>query len=467
MSSKWPDRLRHALTLRLAVWYGVLFVCSALALMALTYLLLARSLEARDRQIIRSTLDRYATEYQMGGLAALNRAISIDRVEGRHERLFVRVLGNGSQAIFFNIPAGWEDFDLSRLRTGGAREPVWWANLPGLRDRAVLEVASARLRDGTLIQIGRSSGARDELLGHFRSRVAVVFLLIVSIAVAGGALLTYGGLAPLRELAGTVTDIVQTGRLDARVALRGTGDALDALGAQVNVMLDRIQALIGGMRGALDNVAHDLRTPLTRLRNVAESALSSEDPAAARRALEQALEETERLDTMLTTLMDISEAETGTMKLHLSRLRLADIVQDACDLYADLAEDKGLTLETDVPSSIELFADRARLRQVFANLLDNAVKYTPAGGRIGVAVRVTGGSVEVTVTDTGLGIPPEDLDRVWERLYRGDSSRTERGLGLGLSLVKAIVEAHGGHVAVASVPGMGSTFSVVLPQSIA
>jgi signal transduction histidine kinase len=465
MSSRWADRLRYALAVRLALWHGVLFALGALALVGLTYLLLARSLQARDHQLIVSTLDRYANEYQAGGLVALDRAISADRVQGRHERLLVRVTGRGAQAIFFNIPAGWGEFDLSRLNAVDAREAIAWTWIPGRRNRVVLEVASVRLMDGTLVQVGRSSDARQELLEHFRSRALVAIVIIAAIAVLGGATLTAVGLAPLRDLAGTVRTIVTTGRLDSRVTVRATGDELDELGQLVNVMLDRIQTLIGGMRGALDNVAHDLRTPLMRVRSVLESALTSEEPEVARDALARALEEVERVDATLTTLMDISEAETGTLKLNREPLVLAAVVGEAVDLYADVAEEKGVTLDVQVPGGIVLTADRARLRQVLANLVDNAVKYTPSGGRVEIGGRIEGHEAIVDVVDTGIGIAPGDLPRVWERLYRADASRSERGLGLGLSLVKAVVEAHGGRVAVRSSLGEGSVFTVALPAS--
>jgi signal transduction histidine kinase len=166
---------------------------------------------------------------------------------------------------------------------------------------------------------------------------------------------------------------------------------------------------------------------------------------------------------MLDTLMDISEAEVGAMRLTRERLALAEIVRDAVNLYADVAEDKGVALESDGAADVCVFADPNRMRQVVANLLDNAIKYTPAGGRVEVRTRRDGADAVLTVRDTGVGIPALELPRIWERLYRGDASRSERGLGLGLSLVKAIVAAHGGRVEATSVPGQGSAFIVRLP----
>src|SRR6185295_813931 len=176
-----------------------------------------------------------------------------------------------------------------------------------------------------------------------------------------------------------VQRIIRTGRTDARVPLEGTGDAIDDLTSLFNTMLDKIEGLVTAMRGALDNVSHDLRTPLTRLRGTAELALASPpSPERYREALAVCVEESDRVLVMLNTLMDISEAESGTLQLHREPVALTDVVARAVDLYRDVADAKGVTLAAEAPADIVVFADRTRLEQVAANLIDNALKYTPA-----------------------------------------------------------------------------------------
>jgi signal transduction histidine kinase len=182
-----------------------------------------------------------------------------------------------------------------------------------------------------------------------------------------------------------------------------------------------------------------------------------------RDALADCVEETDRVLVMLNTLMDISEAESGAMPLNREPIDLSEPVARAVELYREVAEAKGVKLDIDLPSGMVVSGDRVRLEQVAANLIDNAVKYTPRGGSVDVGVRHTGDRAGLRIADSGPGIPAGELPRIWDRLFRGDASRTERGLGLGLSLVKAVVEAHGGDVDVTSEEGRGAIFTVYLP----
>ena len=486
MSSRWTDGLRDALGLRLAAWYAVIFVASTLALVAVTYVLLSASLARYDRESIEAALVQYARAYVRGGVPALAREIDQGQIAVQPGPLFVRTLGPGRDVVFFTMPQQWRRFDLSQLRAPRLSGEQTWTTLSTGDGGDDLEVLSVQLPDGTLLQVGKSTERRADLLARFRRVLLVDLALVLVIALAGGALVTYSGLQPLRALTQTVRGIVQTGRTDARVPPSRADDALGELGTLVNRMLERIDTVVSGMRAALDNVAHDLRTPLTRLRGVAEGALQSDAPVRQKDALATCIEESDRVVAMLHALMDISEAETGTMVLTREPTRLSELVQQAVALYEDAAEERGIVIDEHVDPGLFACVDRVRIRQVVANLIDNAVKYSPDGTRIeiraGRTMRLRPAAralraeerqgrleddvedhVELRISDQGPGIPADQLPLIWDRLYRGDQSRATRGLGLGLSLVRAIVRAHGGDVAVESGVGAGSTFEITLP----
>jgi signal transduction histidine kinase len=424
--------------LALTLWYSTLFVVGSIVILLVTYALTATMLAQRDQQIIQNKVGEYATVYARGGLRALAATVQAEQ-RTAPERLFVRVLDRGTEAIVLSDREGW--------------------------DPATLETASLQMLDGTLVQVGKSTAARQDILGRFRAALGVVTLSIVIVALAGGWVATQSALQPIRRLTEAVRRVIETGNVNERVTVGGADDALDELTRLFNAMLDRIQGLVTGMRAALDNVSHDLRTPLTRLRGAAEMALvAPPDAARAREALADCVEETDRVLVMLNALMDISEAESGVMALKREPTALAEIVERAMDLYRDVAESKQVSLEARCAPGVRVSADRVRFEQVAANLIDNALKYTPVGGQVTVDVSERGGLALLSVSDTGPGIPPGELPHIFERLFRGDRSRAERGLGLGLSLVKAVVEAHGGTVTVDSEVGRGSTFTVALPN---
>ncbi len=459
MSFGRSSRRPQALGLRIAAWYAAVFAASIAAFVVVTYLLLATSLQQRDREIVVDTLRAYADEYARGGLRAVAAAVDREQRSGRRERLFVRLVAYNGEAVFMTLPPEWGPFAVDRLGDPGTD----WTTAPSADRPSQLEVVSARMPDGVVLQVGKSTESRDDLLDRFRRVLVIVTGVVLMTGLAGGLVLTRSAMQPVRRLAEVVRTIIATGRTDVRVDAERNGDPLDELGVLVNAMLERITRLVETTQASLDNVAHDLRTPLARLRGRAEQALASNDPQQQAEALADCVADIDHITAVLDTLMDIAEARSGVMPLRLQDLDLQSLLQDVHDLYADVAEDRGVTLTLDCPRDLTVRADGVRLQRALANLVDNAVKYTEAGGRIDVTARQDRGTVTVRVTDTGVGIDPDDLAHVWERLYRGDRSRSSPGLGLGLSLVRAFVEAHGGRVEVTSAPGQGSTFAVHLP----
>ncbi|MFM0197836.1 HAMP domain-containing sensor histidine kinase [Paraburkholderia strydomiana] len=457
------DALRKTISFQLALWYSAFFILSTVSLFALAYFLLASTLRQDDRGDIEQRLHQLAAQYQATDLAGLRKELALETRLHKSKPFFIRIAGPHNTTVFLQIPDQWAAFDVSGLERTPVVDTRTLIRLPAKDDEAVLEIAGTRLPDGTILQIGKSTEQRDSILESFGWIVAGVMIPIFLVGVVGGVFLARRSLQPIRQLIAAV-HAIEAGSMEARVPVRETGDELDELGKLFNGMLNRIATLIRGMRNALDNVAHDLRTPVARIRGIAELALRPEGaPDRLQEALADCVEESDQLLQMLNTLMDISEAETGTLRLHLEPVDMTKLLADAVDLYQLVAEEKAITVSVTAPQQLWLTADRNRLRQVMANLLDNAIKYTSEGGRVEVQAFSAQNMMVIRVADTGIGMTPDELSKSWDRLYRGDRSRSQRGLGLGLSLVKAVVEAHKGHVEASSSPATGSVFTLMLP----
>lgn len=465
------ERVRHqwraqTLGIRLVAGYAVLFTASVALLAALAYGLLIYFLQQPDRSFMEAQAQELAAAYRQGGTEALQAALESGASDERRQEILVRLADNERRTLLLYNPDNWQPADLDALQRHPLPDRSAWLPLGTAEDGDPLAAHAVRLAPNRVLYVGMDADLRADVLDSMQSVFLTIALPVILLALLGGTLLAYRALRPARQLVHAFQDIIDTGDVHTRAPAHDMRGEFAEMVHLFNRMLARIERLVTGMRETLDNVAHDLRTPMTRLRGRAELALHhADDVDALRDALADTLDAADTVLETLNAIMDVAEAETGALQLQREPVAVTALAHDVAAVYDLVADAKDIAFTVRVPPNLYVHVDRSRMRQALANLVDNAVKYTPEGGHVGLRARRNDATVHIAVEDDGIGIDAAAQPRIWDRLYRADASRSEPGLGLGLSLVRAIVEAHGGSVEVVSTPGEGSTFTVHLPAA--
>lgn len=449
---------------RLTLFYTMITIGGVAVLFGATFYTLYRTLQQDDLRDMQNRMLSYWAQFQTGGLEAIEEDIDRDTFFVGERLALVRVADRRNNTVFFSWPESWEGFNLARLETLPLDAKTLY-RLSSHDHEYLVQIAGIWLSDDYHLQLGISTRNRMRLLRVFERSYLVIAVAVAGLGFLVGLLIAGRALRPIDRVTAVARRIVETGRLDGRVEEKTGGREMHELVEVINAMLLRIERLVDGLRNTVDMVAHDLRTPITRLRARAELALREEDPAHAEAALVETVEQSDEILRLVNTLLDITEAESGVMPLRRETVSTFDLIREVVDLYELPAEDRNLQFRVECPENLVVTGDRVRLRQVLANLVDNAVKYCRSGGTVTILARPCGANANtcISVSDTGVGLGAEELERVWDRMYRGPVQPEQTGLGLGLSLVRAVVVAHGGSARAESERGHGTTFTVELP----
>jgi heavy metal sensor kinase len=468
MPSERLRRYHKTLAFRLTLWYAGVFAVSACVAFLLFYTLITSYFRDRTDRELLSQATEFSTVLTARGLDAVKTLAMLEAQAAGVKKVFFRLLSSSGQVFSSSNMAYWQDIDVqdSAIKDllHGSRNVFETITIANRRDKVrVLYVMIGR---GVVLQIGQSMETDSRFIDAFKNIFVITMVLLIGLAAGVGWFMARRAVSGVEAVTRTAREI-SGGTLDKRVPVGSRGDEIDQLATTFNQMLGRIETLITEIKEMTDNIAHDLKSPITRIRGMAEVTLTTgkaigeyENMAAS------TVEECDRLLDMINTMLMITKTESGVHQLEYREVDMAGLVRDACELLETVAEDKGLSLTCEAPESFPFVVDQRMVQRILTNLLDNALKYTPSGGAVRVSLfEQDGGRAVVAVRDTGPGIPPDDLPHVFERFYRSDHSRSQPGTGLGLSLAKALARAHRGDVTVISSLGHGSTFTLTLPKS--
>jgi signal transduction histidine kinase len=468
-------KLFRTTTFKLTLVYLTVFALFAAFLLGYFALNTRRLVTEQITDTVNDEIGNLSEQYQQGGIVRLVTAVDTRaRRPGSYLYLVTSFAGQPLAGNVTSLPSGvldepgWVETTYRRIdevEQAQQQQPASPAR-PG-------HLALARvfqLPGGFRLLVGRDLEERERLYHIVISAGRWSILIVIVLGLAGGFVVSRRVLRRVDAMTETTRTIMH-GDLGGRLPVAGSGDELDRLAENLNAMLDRIEALMSGLKEVSDNIAHDLKTPLTRLRNRSEQALrAAHSEADYRAALEATIEESDGLIRTFNALLMIARAESGQARENMIDFDAAGIARDICELYEPLAEEKGITLTVEAPGAAPVKGNRELVSQAVANLVDNAIKYSqPAGGINGVQPEILlsavgeGDRILLTVADHGPGIPEADRSRVVERFVRLETSRSLPGSGLGLSLAAAVARLHGGELILAdNHPGLKST--IALPR---
>ncbi len=455
---------------KLVLWYTTVFAVSGSLLCVALYLLIAHALGAEADRFLEEEFQevRQITQELLPQPAALKARIAAELRSAKAFAYFYRLHDPATGRDLLAVAAKGLEEAATACPVPAAPGPAYsWVEVgqppKGLR---VLSAALDPRGDSRLtLQLGVHNRWLERRTASLRKYLAGTLFAAVLIAALGGWALASRSLRPIDRIAADLSRVEST-TLDARVPVSASRDEVARLRQAINRMLDRLSAAFERLRGFTADAAHELRTPLTALQLRLETAINRpRSEAEAREALSDALHQVAELSSLVENLLLLAQMDAEHELPAPMPVDLVGLLRRIEEPFALLAEEKDITLAIEAAGPVATVGDPMLLRRVFGNLLDNALRYTPSGGRVTARVACDGAGCVVTVSDTGIGITPEALGRVFDRFYRADESRSraDGGAGLGLSIAKRAVELHRGAIAIESAPGKGTTVTVRLP----
>ena len=455
------------LAARLTAWYAGIFILFSGTAFLLFYYSINTILDQRIDEDLEEDIVEMRSLYDDADIAGIKTEIQREVAQDNADEIFLRLLNSNGVELYASDMSHWQSLvpDLTVLESLTATSDPQLETVLIEDDDYPTRVVTGALAPNLILQIGESTADKEEFMELLLAIFSITFLIVTFFAALVGWFMARKALRGVGEVTRAAEDVAN-GTLDRHVTVRTQGEEIDRLVNTFNLMVDRIRTLVAGMREITDNIAHDLRSAVARIRASAELTLSSNTTTNEyRTSAADIIEECDRMMEMINTTLDVAEAEAGTAIFSDKDVDLTTLVQDASELFEPVAEDKHIRLTVSIINDCHTRGNTPQLQRMLANLLDNAVKYTSDGGRIDTRMSLRDDLIAIAVSDNGIGISASSQARIFDRSFRCDESRSLTGFGLGLSLARAIARSHGGDITVTSVPDEGSTFTVTLPNS--
>ncbi len=454
--------LKESLLFRLTILYSTAFtILAAVGFTVFYFRLYAVTIERMDLELAAKTHE-YETLATNSGFQSVRKKIVEDAESEDPGEEFFRLINSAGDILVSTDVTAWGEINrhqaLASLKKSPSDHFAQTIRLPDGKTRA--RMITAMIGPSLFLQIGETLAETDDYLAIFRNLLLLLLITLIVISTVIGWALAKRALTDMEEVSQTAEEITR-GAYERRVTIDGRLKETQRLGITINTMLDRIQNLLQTMQQINDNIAHDLRSPLARIRGIAEMTLVKDKPIDDFKEMAiSTIEECDTLIDMINTMLDITEVEAGLSAAKAEAFDLAALVSGACELFRPIAAEKEINLKSSLPEHLAFIGDRKRMQRIVTNIIENAIKYTPDQGSVTVSARNDQGTVSIDVQDTGPGIAENDLPYIFTRFYRCDRSRSQSGVGLGLSLVKAYTESMQGTILVKSEPDRGSIFSL-------
>lgn len=459
-------KLPNTLSFRLTLWYSSSFVVFLAASLLILLVLIDAILEDRIDEELIEEINEFRELYKTEGIERVKTEIDLEGKTGDISEIFLRLLTSNGEQIHSSDLTHWEGITTVQSILEKISEDETEILLLSVEFQSQEEetrVAYGLIGPELILNIGESTEDKEEIMEILFIVFTAMFVIAVPIIATIGWFIARKNVVGIEEINRAAIDI-KSGQFNRRVSIENQHDEIQTLANTFNKMAERINQLITEMREMIDNIAHDLRSPLARIRAISENALSRESSKEEyQSAAENTLEECDRMIQMVNNTLDVAEAEAGVTEREKEEINLANLIEEACELFEPVAEEKNVVLTFTLNTSCYLNGNRQSLQRMASNLLDNAIKYTKPNTSVDIKLDKDSNLIKISISDKGEGIPTQSQHRIFDRFYRCDSSRSKEGSGLGLSYAKAVARSHGGDIILENSSKQGSTFVISLP----